>query len=109
MALHRDGNHLIYLFFDIAGNPLAFVADDEGQFASSIPFVTGGPVHVCAKDPKTSLLELVQGLAEIGHTGNGHMSHRPCGGLGHNRRYTNRSVLGNDDACHLCGVSGPQD
>ena len=30
MPLHRDGNHLIYLFFDIAGDALAFVADDEG-------------------------------------------------------------------------------
>ena len=109
MALHRDGNHLIHLLFDIAGNALAFVADNEGQFASCIPLVAGGTVHVCAKYPETGLLELVQGLAEIGHTGNGHMGHRTCGGFGHNRRYAHCSVLGNDDTCYLSGVSGPQD
>ena len=109
MALHGDGNHLIHLLFDIAGNALAFVADDEGQLASCIPFMAGGAVHVCAKYPETGLLELVQGLAEIGHTGNGHMGHRTCGGLCHNGRYTNCSVLGNNNARHLSGVSGPQD
>lgn len=30
MAIHGNGQHFVHLFLDVAGNPFAFVANDEG-------------------------------------------------------------------------------
>ena len=73
MPIHGNGNHLVYLLFDIAGDSLTFVTDYEGQLSSCIPLMRRRPLHICTENPKTNFLELVQGLAEIGHTGNGNM------------------------------------
>ena len=73
MAIHGNGNHLVHLFFNIAGDSLTFIAYDEGQLACCIPLMRRRPLHIRPENPETSFLELIQSLAEIGHTGNGNM------------------------------------
>ena len=59
MPIHGNGNHLVHLLFDIAGDSLTFVADDEGQLACCIPLMRRRPLHIRTENPKTSFLELV--------------------------------------------------
>ena len=73
MSIHGNGNHLVYLLFDITGDSLTFVADNEGQLACCIPLMRRRPLHIRPENPETSFLELIQSLAEIGHTGNRNM------------------------------------
>ena len=73
MAIHGNRQHFVHLLLDVAGNTLAFIADDEGQLASCIPLMGRRPLHIRTENPETSFLELVQSLAEIGHTSNGNM------------------------------------
>ena len=66
-------------------------------------------LHIRPKNPEASFLELVQSLAEIGHTGNGNVLDSPRRGLGYNWCHTDCSVLGNDHSRDIGSVSRPQD
>ena len=46
MAIHGNRQHFVHLLLDVAGNTLAFIADDEGQLASCIPLMGRRPLHI---------------------------------------------------------------
>ena len=59
MSIHRNGNHLIDLFFDVARDAFSFISDDEGDFPFCIPLVARSTVHIRSKGPEAFILEFV--------------------------------------------------
>ena len=59
MSIHGNSNHLIDLFFYVAGDAFSFISDDEGDFPFCIPLVARSTVHIRSKGPEAFNLEFV--------------------------------------------------
>ena len=58
MSIHGNGNHLIDLFFDVAGDAFSFISDDEGDFPFVFHLGQGVPFISVPKVQKPSSLSL---------------------------------------------------
>ncbi|CIV72323.1 Uncharacterised protein [Streptococcus pneumoniae] len=59
MSIHRNGNHFIDLFFDVARDTFSFISNDEGDFPFCIPLVARSTVHIRSKGPETFILKFI--------------------------------------------------
>ena len=100
----------IAVLADQLAQTVALVADDDGSRTGHVSLVHGdGAFTGCTEDPDAALLQVVDGVVDVGDAGDLHVLHGTGGSLCNGGSQTNAAALGDDDAVGACTLGRTHD